>query len=368
MWDRVVGQERAVTLLQRAAGRPGHAYLLVGARGSGVEEVARCLAAALLDARGDPEADPETRDRVLRRHHPDVVEVDPDESYIRVEHVGELVTEAHRSPVEGARKVVIVIDAERLTPAAQNKLLKTLEEPPRHTVVMLVTASPDDLLPTVRSRCQRVDLAALPETTVRELLERDGVGPERAELAARLAGGHVDRARELAGRLGPLRDAFVGVPSRLDGSGAAVARIVDELMGAVDGAVEGIRARHEVEQAELEREIQQAGYPDRAAQALRKRLEGRHRREEKRGRREALREGITAIEARYRDVLAAPARPRNPDQPVLGLDPAAAARALDTAREARTALAQPVTERLLLEHLLLALPVAPAGGGREPRR
>ena len=151
MWSRVIGQDRAVALLQRAAARPAHAYLLVGSRGSGVEDAARCFAAAVVAPDGDDRA----VDLALRGAHPDVVEIDPATNQIRVEDAQQIIDEAYRSPIEGARKVIILYDAERLrfNDRAANKLLKTLEEPPPTALIVLVTAGPDQLLPTIRSRC-----------------------------------------------------------------------------------------------------------------------------------------------------------------------------------------------------------------------
>ena len=71
-WDRIVGQDKAVALLRRAAERPVHAYLLVGPRGSGIEEAARCFAAQLVV----PDGDERSWDLILRGVHPDVVEID----------------------------------------------------------------------------------------------------------------------------------------------------------------------------------------------------------------------------------------------------------------------------------------------------
>ena len=109
-WARVPGQERAVTQLQRAATRPVHAYLLVGPRGSGVEEAARCFAAALITT----DDDERSWDLVLRGVHPDVVEIDPPATQIRIEDAQAVVDEVSRSPIEGERKVVVLFDAERL--------------------------------------------------------------------------------------------------------------------------------------------------------------------------------------------------------------------------------------------------------------
>ena len=191
-WARVVGQDRAVAQLQRSAARPVHAYLLVGPRGSGVEEAARCFAAAVIAPDGDDRA----WDLVARGVHPDVVEVDPPATQIRVEDAQLIVDEVSRSPIEGERKVIVLFDAERLrlNEAAANKLLKTLEEPPPRAMVVLVTAGADQLLPTIRSRCQRVDFAFLNAGAVahRPPCQRCPARPRRA---ARATFGRTARSR-----------------------------------------------------------------------------------------------------------------------------------------------------------------------------
>src|SRR4029077_13473390 len=140
-WARIPGQDRAVVQLQRAASRPVHAYLLVGPRGSGIEEAARCFAAAVVA----PDGNDRSWDLALRGVHPDVVEVDPPATQIRVEDAQLIVDEASRSPLEGGRKVILLFDAEllRLNEAAANKLLKTLEEPPPRAMIVLVTSGAD---------------------------------------------------------------------------------------------------------------------------------------------------------------------------------------------------------------------------------
>src|SRR5215212_4665752 len=103
-WARIAGQDRAVAQLQRAAERPVHAYLLVGPRGSGIEEAARCFAATVVA----PDGDDRSWDLVLRGVHPDVVEIDPPATQIRVEDAQTIVDEVSRSPIEGERKVVML--------------------------------------------------------------------------------------------------------------------------------------------------------------------------------------------------------------------------------------------------------------------
>ncbi|MGH9027675.1 MAG: DNA polymerase III subunit delta', partial [Acidimicrobiia bacterium] len=112
--EAIPGQERAGTRLEQAAARPVHSYLLTGPRGSGVENAARALAAALVA----PDGDDRVRELVARSVHPDVVEFDPPESQIRVEAARTIVEEAHKSPIEGDRKVVLLLDSDRLNEAA----------------------------------------------------------------------------------------------------------------------------------------------------------------------------------------------------------------------------------------------------------
>ena len=366
-WARIPGQDRAVVQLQRAASRPVHAYLLVGPRGSGVEEAARCFAAALITTDTDSTEDGERSwDLVLRGVHPDVVEIDPPATQIRIEDAQAVVEEVSRSPIEGERKVVMLFDAERLrlNEAAANKLLKTLEEPPPRAVIILVTSGADQLLPTIRSRCQRVDFAYLGADAVAAALVADGIPAERADLLARLAGGRIDRARALNGRIGPVRDAFVTAAASLDGTGGAVARQAELVQDALQTALSGLEEAQAEETEQLGAELEAAGYPERTRRAQLRRLEERHKRAHRRARIDALVEGITALETVYRDALAGSADERlNIDRDVLAVNARAASAALDACRDARQAIAEfNPNETLLVERLFLHLP--PAGGGR----
>ena len=362
VWDRIVGQDRVVQQLRRAAERPVHAYLFVGARGSGVDDAARCFATALVAGESDARA----TDLVRRGMHPDVVEFEPEGGNYRVkEDVRQrIIPEASRSPIESDRKVLVLYDADRLRGnqgESANALLKTIEEPPARTVILLVTSLPDELPITVRSRCQRVDLAPLSEAVVRANLEASGVNSTDAELAARLAGGQPARARALvAGGVDrAIRDAFVAAALALDGRAGAALRHADALTEAVKAAVAGVEAGQREEAEALADEVARAGYPDRAAAALTTRLADRQKREHRAARRQALREGIAAIESLYRDVLAgADAPQRNLDRSPVALAAPDAARGLDACREAREALERNPNEALLLERLLLALPAA----------
>src|SRR5262249_51407736 len=198
METEVVGQDRALDALRHAAARPGHAYLLVGPRGSGVEHAAREFATLLIGAADDERS----RSLVLRSVHPDVVEFEPTAASYRVaQDVRErILPEAARAPIEGDRKVLILFEAERLRGNQNeppNARPNALGDPPARPVVVLVTAAPDDLLATIRSRCQRIDFDPIADAVVQKALERDGIAPEEAATLAALSGGQIARARAL---------------------------------------------------------------------------------------------------------------------------------------------------------------------------
>lgn len=133
-------------------------------------------------------------------NHPDIHTVAPTKKSrtIRVEHIEEMIELASLRPYEGAWRVFIVHEADRMNAPSQNHLLKTLEEPLGKSVFILITQYPQILLPTIRSRCQRVRFGALRPETVRALLEEHrGVSPADADAIAALSGGQMTRALDL---------------------------------------------------------------------------------------------------------------------------------------------------------------------------
>jgi DNA polymerase-3 subunit delta' len=352
VWDGVIGQDRALGVLDAAAARPGHAYLLVGAAGSGVLEAAR-LFAARLAVDGVPDA--RVVDLVRRGVYADVVEFEPEGTFFLTEQARAVLQEAARAPVEGERKVLLLHDVDRMNEASSSHLLKTIEEPPSRTAFVLVTARPDEVLETVRSRCQRIDFDALADDAVAAALTADGVDAAAALRGARLAGGHLARARALTGSWAAVHDVFAAAPTRVDGTGATAMTIVGEVEGALDEVARATEARHASELAAFDDEMERLGYEPRVAQARRRRLVERHKRELTRLRRDLLLEGVTAIESVHRDALA---RSDALDAPVPQVAAHAAARALDACRVAREALLANEKGGLHLLRLLLSLPTS----------
>ncbi len=175
-----------------------HAYLFSGPAGTGKRTLADICARALLcKGLGEKPCDvcPACK-RYLSGNHPDAHRLVPEKS-IRVEDIRELIDALSVHSYEGGRHVVLIEDAHKMTPQAQNALLKTLETPPGDAVFFLMTDQMTALLPTVISRCRIVRFSVLEEADAVRVLIQRGVAEERAKLLSRLAQGSVGRALEM---------------------------------------------------------------------------------------------------------------------------------------------------------------------------
>jgi DNA polymerase-3 subunit delta' len=204
----VVGHRRLVSLLSRAIARDTvpPSLLFAGPQGVGKRMVALAVAEAL-NCLAPVSPAPLDRDacgecaacrRIARGVHPDVITLEPGETgSIKIEPVRDVIDRAGYRPFEGRRRVVVIDDAEAMVPAAQNALLKTLEEPPSASVFVLVSSMPDALLPTVNSRCPRLRFGRLTATEVANVLMRDhGYDEPEARAVAADAEGSLRRALE----------------------------------------------------------------------------------------------------------------------------------------------------------------------------
>jgi DNA polymerase-3 subunit delta' len=200
----VVGHAAAVARLAHAAreDRPAPAYLLSGPAGVGKRTLADAFTSELLCATPGPDGACGVCAQCVRvagGTHPDVRVVvrEEDRRDIRTEQIRDLTRWLVLRPLMARRKVALVDGADALNEHGQNALLKTLEEPPGASVLLLVVGRSSLLLPTVRSRCQHVRLDPLTPEELTRFLERHGVpGSEAGPLAAR-AGGSPGRALAL---------------------------------------------------------------------------------------------------------------------------------------------------------------------------
>ena len=320
LYDDVVGQPRAVSTLRAAAGRPVHAYLLIGPTGTGKRVAATSFAASLLCPTGGDHGDGglcEVCRRALGGLHPDVIEVEREGASIGIGVARDVIRSAHMSPVEGNRKVVVLHDF-HLVRETGPALLKTIEEPPATTVfVILAEFLPPELV-TIASRCVQVGFDPLAPAAVVGALVADGIEPARAEELAAAAGGRLDRARLLAAdpQFEARRRSWHTVPGRLDGTGATAAAIADELVGYLDASVAPLKERHALQVEELQArnqrnaEVVGSGRGAKKGRATKAALnaglsdlEERQRREQRRQRTDELRTGLATLATAYRERL-----------------------------------------------------------------
>jgi DNA polymerase III subunit delta' len=193
----IVGQDHAVALLLRAVavGRLAHACLFDGPDSAGKRSTALGLALALCcpEAPGQGCGRCDTCHRIITGQHPDVVSFAPATQQYVIDQAREVVAMASTRPHEAPARVLILDQADRLNPSSANCLLKTLEEPCPGNHLVLVTSAPDRLLPTIRSRTQRVRFIALSPAALTEIAVRRGASPAKAETAVALAAGQAAR-------------------------------------------------------------------------------------------------------------------------------------------------------------------------------
>ncbi len=200
----ISGHERPISILRRAlaSGRLSHAYLFRGMEGIGKRAVADVFARALHctaledDACG---ACPSCR-KIDSGNHPDFVTIGPTGPFIRISEIRMLQDQMGFRPLEGKRRVFLLLEADRMNEPAANALLKTLEEPSPGNHLILVTSRPHRLPSTILSRCQHLRFNPLQTEAITLFLrQKKGFPPEQAATLASSAGGSIGRALEMSG-------------------------------------------------------------------------------------------------------------------------------------------------------------------------
>ncbi len=326
VFDRLVGQDAVESELTAAAvaARSGvsssamtHSWLFTGPPGSGRSVAALCFAAALqctdpgVPGCGHCHACTTT----MAGTHGDVRRVIPEGLSIGTKEMREIVQVASRRPSTGRWQVVLVEDADRLTEAAGNVLLKVVEEPPERTVFLLCAPSvdPEDISVTLRSRCRHVHLVTPSVDSIAQVLrERDGLDAETARWAASISGGHVGRARRLATdeEARSRRKRALALVSATARPAVAYAA-ADELVKSAEEEAKQVSAtRDEREREELATALGAGGTGKGTASATRgsagvlKDLERRQKSRATRTSRDSLDRALIDVAGFYRDALA----------------------------------------------------------------
>jgi len=198
----IIGHAKPISILQNALrkDRLAHAYLFHGMDGIGKRTLALTFAKALNCRRGDFDACDSCLSCIKtdHRNHPDIETIEAEGQFIRIDAVKNLQERMKFRPMEGEKRVSILVDADRLNNAAANALLKTLEEPSPANILILVTARPYQLPITILSRCQQIRFSPIPQEAVAMLLQaRFSIEEFQARLLAAASGGSMGKALEL---------------------------------------------------------------------------------------------------------------------------------------------------------------------------
>ena len=220
-FENICDQNQAIWLLKTflKKGNIPHAHLFTGIDGVGKRTTAiifamACLCESSRDDLKEPffqsSADspsirpnrPCTQCRSCRRvasgHHPDVIRIDPDGAFIRIGQIRSLCATLTMRPYENGFRIVLIANAHQMNPEASNALLKVLEEPPDKTILILTASATSELLPTIVSRCQRLQFNPLSLHTIERILkEKKQLPSDSAKIIATMANGSISKAFEL---------------------------------------------------------------------------------------------------------------------------------------------------------------------------
>jgi DNA polymerase-3 subunit delta' len=306
VWNKIVGQHKAVERLQQLAINNVHAFLFIGPEGCGKEDAARAFASVLIT--GSDNENSRESDLITRGAFADVVEVLREGAAVDKDEAEEIIRLASTTPTESNVKVVIIHEVHLMRDSAAARLLKTIEEPSEKVIFILLADQLVPSLATINSRCVVVNFMRLTNEIISETLCNEGVEQGVAIAAAHVAAGNLPRARLLAAdeRLSHRQEAFASVPYRLDGAGSTVANIVDELVDRIDEASAPLVEQQALELKDLEARVSLTGERG----SGRKALQDRHKRQLRKFNTDELRSGLATVAATYHaQIIAQPPHP-----------------------------------------------------------
>lgn len=179
---------------EKREGRLAHAYLIVHPDGGNLLSYLKVFTKTALSASGNPDSGERACVLIENDAHPDVKIYPADRENILVEDVADIINESYIKPIESDKRIFIINRAETMNAAAQNKLLKTLEEPPKNTLIMLGATSEYPLLSTVKSRVRKLFIPEFTGEVLISALKKDCPDEERLKTAVSCGDGTVGKA------------------------------------------------------------------------------------------------------------------------------------------------------------------------------
>ena len=178
MFDKIIGNEEIQELLEQTIRnkRASHSYLFVGTEGIGKKQIAKEFAKALLCLEenkycGKCKSCIEFDDN----NNPDFILIEPEENSIKIDQIREIQRKVVEKPIISRQKVYIIDDSDKMTPEAQNGLLKTLEEPPEYITIILIGSNENSFLSTIKSRCTILRFKDIKQEKIEKYLEEQGI-------------------------------------------------------------------------------------------------------------------------------------------------------------------------------------------------
>ena len=175
MFDEIIGNEPIRNELKRAVdeNKVSHSYMFVGIEGIGKQMITKEFAQIVLCTNEEEKGCHQCKSCVefMSHNHPDFLYLEPDGSSIKIEQIRYLQRKIQEKPIISNKKVYIINDADKMTAEAQNCLLKTLEEPPEYSTIILVGSNENAFLNTIKSRCMKISFQPIETKYIKQYME-----------------------------------------------------------------------------------------------------------------------------------------------------------------------------------------------------
>ena len=176
MFDEIIGNEQIKKELERAVveNKVSHSYMFVGIEGIGKQMMAKSFAQIILCINENEKGCHQCKSCIefISNNHPDFLYLEPDGNSIKIEQIRYLQRKIQEKPIISNKKVYIINDADKMTTEAQNCLLKTLEEPPEYSTIILIGSNENAFLNTIKSRCMKIAFQPIEAKYIKQYMEK----------------------------------------------------------------------------------------------------------------------------------------------------------------------------------------------------